>query len=55
MDLEELVESGMWNMESVRKVARLCLLFLLRSPICYPCKTFRDQFLPKKCRFLNLR
>lgn len=53
--MEELVEIGMWNMESVRKVARLCLLFILWSPICFPCKGFRHQFLPKKCRFLNLR
>ena len=53
--MEELVESGMRNMESVRKVARLSLLFILWSPICSPCREFRDQFLLKKRRFLNLR
>lgn len=28
MDMKELLESAMWNMESVRKGAALCLLFI---------------------------
>lgn len=31
MDMKELLESGVWNMESVRKVAALWLLFILWS------------------------